>query len=109
MKTFKNVLVACGLVAAMTPASAHEFWLEPTAFSAPAGGHIVIYLCNGSGFEGWSLPRDPRRIEEFIAVGPDGAHPVVGLDGSQPAGLIRFTTPGGYVSRIANRAMTVQR
>jgi Domain of unknown function (DUF4198) len=109
MKTFKNVLVACGLVAAMTSASAHEFWLEPTAFTASAGGHIGIYLCNGSGFEGWSLPRDPRRIEEFIAVGPDGAHPVVGLDGSQPAGLVRFTAPGGYVIAYrSNRAMTVQ-
>ena len=90
-------------------ASAHEFWLEPTAFNAPAGRPIGIYVCNGSGFEGWSLPRDPRRIEEFVAVGPDGSHPVAGLDGSEPAGIVRLTGPGSYVLAYrSNRAMTVQ-
>jgi len=96
-------------VAAAPAASAHEFWLEPTAFNAPAGGPIGIYVCNGSGFEGWSLPRDPRRIEEFVAVGPDGSHPVVGLDGSEPAGIVRLTGAGSYVLAYrSNRAMTVQ-
>jgi len=109
MNPFMTALVAaCGLAAA-TSASAHEFWLEPTAFAAQVGGHIGVYVCNGSGYEGWSLPRDPRRIEEFVAVGPEGSQPVVGLDGSQPAGLVRFTSPGGYVIAFrSNRAMTVQ-
>src|SRR5262245_47085804 len=90
-------------------ASAHEFWLEPTAFNAPAGVPIGVYVCNGSGFEGWSLPRDTRRIQEFVAIGPDGAHPVVGLDGKEPAGVVRLVSPGGYVLAYrSNRAMTVQ-
>jgi uncharacterized GH25 family protein len=108
MNSFKVALAACGLLAGST-ASAHEFWLEPTAFNASAGGPIGIYVCNGSGFEGWSLPRDPRRIEAFVATGPDGAHPVVGLDGSEPAGIVRLTAPGGYVIAYrSNRSMTVQ-
>jgi len=104
------VTALLGVWVAVSPAaSAHEFWLEPTAFSAPVGGPIGIYVCNGSGFEGWSLPRDPRRIEEFVAVGPDGSHPVVGLDGSEPAGIVRLTGPGSYVLAYrSNRAMTVQ-
>jgi uncharacterized GH25 family protein len=91
-------------------ASAHEFWLEPTAFDTSAGRPIGVYVCNGSGFEGWSLPRDSTRIEEFIAVGPDGSHLVVGHDGTEPAGLVRLTSPGGYVVVFrSNRAMTMQR
>ena len=108
MKVFRTLTAGC-LVAVSAAASAHEFWLEPTAFAVPAGGHIGVYVCNGSGYEGWSLPRDPRRIEEFVAVGPDGSHPVLGLDGSEPAGLVRFAAPGGYVIAYrSNRAMTVQ-
>ena len=44
-----------------------------------------------------------------MAVGPDGSHPVVGLDGSEPAGIVRLTGPGSYVLAYrSNRAMTVQ-
>ena len=40
--------------------------LEPADASASR-------LCNGDGFEGWSLARDARRIEEFVAGGAMGA------------------------------------
>src|SRR5262245_32992909 len=104
----RAALLAVTLAQSMA-ASAHEFWLEPTAFTTPAGTPIGVFVCNGSGYEGWSLPRDSRRIEEFVAVGADGSHPVVGMDGSDPAGLVRLTAPGGYVIAFqSNRAMTVQ-
>jgi uncharacterized GH25 family protein len=107
VKTLKLALAAWGLLAGS--ASAHEFWLEPTAFTIRAGTPIGVYVCNGSGYEGWALPRDSRRIEEFVAVGTDGSHPVVGMDGADPAGLVRLTVPGGYVIAYqSNRSMTVQ-
>jgi hypothetical protein len=61
-----------GRLLAMCLPSAHEFWLEPTAFM-PGGGQIGVYVCNGSGFEGWSLPRSaPDRGSS--SPWPDGAH-----------------------------------
>ena len=78
-------------------ANAHEFWVEPSTFVPEADDPIGIRLCVGDGFEGWSLPRDARRIEHFVAAGPGGEQPIVGLDGADPAGVVRLTAPGGYV------------
>ncbi len=77
--------------------NAHEFWVEPSTFIPEADDPIGIRLCVGDGFEGWSLPRDARRIEHFVAAGPGGEQPIVGLDGADPAGVVRLTAPGGYV------------
>lgn len=88
-------------------ASAHEFWVEPSTFGLERGGLVGIRLCVGDGFEGWSLARNAQRIEKFVAAGPAGEQPIVGLEGSEPAGIARFTTPGGYVIAYrSNRAFT---
>lgn len=97
--------LAAGLACA--GAGAHEFWVEPSAFTLQPGARIGIRLCVGDGFEGWSLARNAQRIEQFIAAGPVGEQPVVGLDGSEPAGIARLTAPGSYVIAYrSNRAFT---
>lgn len=88
-------------------ANAHEFWVEPAAFKLARGGPVGIRLCVGDGFEGWSLARNAARVEAFVAAGPAGLQPVVGLDGADPAGIVRLTAPGGYVIAYrSNRAYT---
>jgi uncharacterized GH25 family protein len=88
-------------------ASAHEFWVEPSTFGLERGGPVGIRLCVGDGFEGWSLARNAQRIEKFVAAGPAGEQPIVGLDGSDPAGFARLTAPGDYVITYrSNRAFT---
>ncbi|MGH8130484.1 MAG: DUF4198 domain-containing protein, partial [Steroidobacteraceae bacterium] len=97
--------LAAGLVSAGL--HAHEFWVEPSAFTIERGGRIGLRLCVGDGFDGWSLARNTGRIERFVAAGPSGELPIVGLDGSDPAGVARFTVPGGYVIAYrSNRAFT---
>ena len=92
---------------ACATAGAHEFWVEPADFTHELGGRLGIRLCVGDGFEGWSLARNAQRIEMFVAAGPAGEQPIVGLDGSEPAGVARFTAPGGYVIAYrSNRAFT---
>lgn len=81
----------------MERAGAHEFWVEPTKFSLERGGPIGLRLCVGDGFEGWSLARNARRIEKFAALGPSGELPVLGLDGSEPAGLVRLAASGAWI------------
>ena len=98
-----------GLSAGLTPAGAqaHEFWIEPSAFALEPGGRIGVRLCVGDGFEGWSLARNTQRIEKFVVAGPAGEQPIVGMDGSDPAGIVRLAAPGGYVIAYrSNRAFT---
>lgn len=97
-------LVAAGASGA---ASAHEFWLEPSAFTVERGERIGVRLCVGDGFEGWSQARNPARIERFVAAGAAGQQSVVGLDGADPAGALRLTAPGDYVIAYqSDRAFT---
>jgi len=105
----RSIAMLHGLVIALgaATASAHEFWVEPSDFTLEHGGRVGIRLCVGDGFEGWSLARNAQRIEKFIAAGPSGQQPIVGLDGSEPAGVARFTAPGDYVIAYrSNRAFT---
>ncbi len=108
-RSIANALIlALALVLAPATAPAHEFWVEPSRFSLEPGGRISVRLCVGDEFEGWSLARDPRRIEKFVAGGAMGDVPVVGLDGSDPAGVVRLAAPGRYVVTYrSNRAFTV--
>jgi uncharacterized GH25 family protein len=97
-----------GLASIAAPAVAHEFWIEPSQTAPAAGGHIGVYLCNGDGYDGWSLPRDPGRVALFTAYGPEGARPIVGLDGSDPAGFVRFERGGPHVlAYTSQRAVSV--
>ena len=92
---------------ACVSANAHDSWIEPSSFTPASGARIELRLCEGDGFEGWSLPRNNRRIEKFVASGPLGEQPIVGRDGSEPAGIARFATAGGYVIAYrSNRALT---
>ncbi|MGH8198259.1 MAG: DUF4198 domain-containing protein [Steroidobacteraceae bacterium] len=97
--------LAAGLGAAGS--RAHEFWVEPSTFAVARGGRVGFRLCVGDGFEAWSLARNNERIEKFVAAGPSGEQPIVGLVGSDPAGVARFTEPGSYVIAYrSNRAFT---
>lgn len=86
---------------------AHDFWIEPSAWSPTIATRIGVTLCIGEQFQGWPSERNAARIEEFIAASGGSRQPVVGLDGSDPAGSVRFATPGGYVLGYrSNRAFT---
>jgi uncharacterized GH25 family protein len=112
MKLPITEVIAIGALAALAGlhcarAQAHEFWIEPSSFAISHEKPVGVRLCVADGFEGWSLPRDARRIEEFVAAGPAGIQPIVGLDGSDPAGVARFTAAGLHVVTFrSNRAYT---
>ncbi|MFZ2508115.1 MAG: DUF4198 domain-containing protein [Steroidobacteraceae bacterium] len=101
-----------GLMAGLGPmiAGGHEFWVEPANFAPEHGGPVAVRLCIGNGLEGWSMARNSQRIEKFVAAGPSGEQPVVGMHGADPAGIVRLATPGGYVIAYrSNRAFTKSR
>jgi uncharacterized GH25 family protein len=93
--------------------AAHDLWIEPTAFAPEVGRLIGIRLRVGQDLLGDPVPRDPALIDEFIAVTTTGRTPVVGRDGSDPAGIVRISSPGlaivGYRSNRTAIAIDAQK
>ncbi len=105
----RSIAVASVLVSALASASAnsHEFWIQPSTFHHATGGPVGVRFCIGEGFEAWPMSRNNRRIEIFVDSGPDGTRPVVGLDGADPAGVVRVDAVGTHVIVYgSNRAFT---
>lgn len=86
-----------------SPALAHDFWIEPSAFTPEAGQLVTLKLWVGERLGGETLPRNESQIDWFSAVRGPAAAPVLGIDGSEPAGFLRPAAPGGVV--IAYRSL----
>ena len=79
---------------AQVPLGAHDMWIEPTTF-VPGQGQIVgVRLRVGQDLLGDPIPRDPALINQFVVEDAKGRRPVIGRDGSDPAGLLRVAGPG---------------
>ena len=99
----KTTLIAL-LVA--VPVTAHEFWLEPSAFAPQAGRVIDVRLLVGDGFPGERYARNESHIRSFLLYGPHGRIPVAGRPGADPAGRVRI--PKGGADLIAYRSNTTR-
>jgi uncharacterized GH25 family protein len=100
--SFVFALVASLLTASM-PLGAHDFWIEPTGFTADVGRVLGVKLRVGQEFHGDPVPRSDELIGDFVAVDTLGRRQIVGRDGADPAGMLRVLAPGltivGYRSR----------
>jgi uncharacterized GH25 family protein len=101
----KRTTLATVMLAVLSgpPIVAHDMWIEPTAFHPAVGSVVGVRLRVGEHFVGDPIPRDPKLIEEFVSIDRTSRTPIVGRDGSDPAGFIRIVTPDllivGYRSR----------
>ena len=84
-----------------TPATAHEFWVEPSAFQPQIGDTITADLVIGTDFLGASAIYVPDQIERFAVIAaPDDATrdnsgiPITGRYGDRPAGTFTVSMPG---------------
>jgi uncharacterized GH25 family protein len=75
---------------------AHNFWIEPTTFTPAPGQRLAVRLRVGVELQGDPVPRDPKLIQRFVAVGPSGEAPVPGVPNTEPAGFEAFAAPGLY-------------
>lgn len=106
-------LIATLLVSLLAlPAAAHDFWIEPSAW-APAAGEVVrLHLKVGSAFIGDPVPRDPALIDRFELETRNGATAVAGIEGSDPAGIVRSDgrcSVVAYQSRPSAAALTPEK
>jgi len=103
----RRSILAFGIIGsvltASTPLNAHDFWIEPTKFMTDLGRVVGVKLRVGDDFHGDPVPRNEALIGDFVVVDAAGRRQVVGREGSDPAGLLRVTSPGllviGYRSR----------
>jgi uncharacterized GH25 family protein len=90
-------------LAAGLPARAHDFWIRPSRHRVAPGEVVKVHLKVGEHMRGEPVRRNPARMEAFVAVGPFGVQPLAGLDGSDPAGLLKASDPGTYVLAYRGR------
>ena len=99
----RSILVLCAALAVSASVNAHDFWIEPTGFTADLGRVVGVKLRVGDDFHGDAVPRSEELIDEFVVVDASGRRQIVGREGSDPAGLLRVMSPGlmviGYHSR----------
>lgn len=85
-------------------------WIEPATFLPESGQIVSLRLRVGQDLLGDPLPRSSELINQFIVVDPEGRKPVVGRDGSDPAGFVRVPMPGllvvGYYSNPSSVELT---
>ena len=87
-----------------TPATAHEFWVEPSAFQTQIGDTITADLVIGIDFLGTSMIYVPDQIERFAVIAAsddatrdDSDMPITGRYGDRPAGTFRVSMPGEHI------------
>lgn len=102
MKPTVLCLTILSTAALVAPVGAHDFWIEPSTFTPRTGELLKIALRVGDDFDGKPIPRDASKIRAFVAVGADGESPIVGRDGTDPAGLSRFASPGVQIIGYRN-------
>ncbi|PRY75052.1 putative GH25 family protein [Yoonia maritima] len=67
------------------PATAHEFWLEPTAYQIAADGTLEAHIVNGQNFAGTNQVFFPQRFEHFAIIAGGTGASVRGRAGDRPA------------------------
>jgi uncharacterized GH25 family protein len=97
-----SLLLACG------SAVAHEFWIQPAQFRPDNNAVLGVQLRVGDGFPGEPRPRDPNRLRRFVAISPDGTEDVAGIDGRDPAGLLRLKAVGVHVLAYESSASVIE-
>jgi uncharacterized GH25 family protein len=69
----------------VTPATAHEVWIEPLVFRATAAERIVAQIKNGQNFKGDQFPYIPSETVTAGIVDAKGKRPLIGSAGDEPA------------------------
>lgn len=100
--------LALALAINVTPLVAHDMWIEPTTFWPQTGQIVAVRLRVGQDMLGDPLPRDTSLIKQFIVEDSAGRKPLVGRDGSDPAGFLRVAAPGLLVVGYSSNPSSVE-
>ncbi len=88
--------------------TAHDLWIEPSAYKVQPGSVLKLRLRVGQDFKGDALPRNNSLIEKFAVFGPGSERPVIGQDGGDPAGFTKVETAGLHTVVYFSHFSTVE-
>lgn len=101
------------IVLAAAPLFAHDMWIEPMNFAPDPGEIVGVRLRVGQDLLGDPLARDSKLFKQFFVDDAEGRKPLVGRDGSNPAGFLRVPAPGllviGYNSNPSAVELTSEK
>ncbi|MGJ8626500.1 MAG: DUF4198 domain-containing protein [Sulfitobacter sp.] len=80
-----RLLFAVACAAPLTPAAAHEYWIEPEAYQVAIGDSIQGHFKNGQNFDGINLSFFDRTSTRFDQVFDGAVTPVEARAGDSPA------------------------
>ena len=78
----------------IAPASAHEFWLEPSDYAPKTGAEVTITHRNGQFFKGNSYPYILAWFKSFTITAGKDVKTVEGTPGDDPAATLTLSKPG---------------
>jgi uncharacterized GH25 family protein len=99
--------LALGVVSSVS-LLAHDMWIEPATFFPSAGQVVGVKLRVGEDLLGDPIARSATLINEFVVQDSAGRQPVVGREGSDPAGFIRASMPGLQIIGYRSNASAVE-
>lgn len=93
----RNLIVGVIMVC-VSGLNAHDFWIEPSTYTPNPKQRVQVALCVGDHFKGQPVARNSKRIEKFSVLAPSSEHatPIIGKDGTDPAGSFVCSSPGLY-------------
>jgi len=86
-------LLSLAFIGLPVTTEAHDFWLEPSDFSAVADSEITVSLREGVDFKGNTLPYITAWFQDFSQTTAAGRSDVLSLQGNDPAATL--TMPDG--------------
>lgn len=104
----RTTMRVAAAVLSLAPLPAHDMWIEPTTFLPQPGQIVGVRLRVGQDLLGDPLPRNPELVNQFIVQDAEGRKPVVGRDGSDPAGFLRVALPGLLVVGYRSNPSSVE-
>jgi len=108
MRLLAITLIALIIGLVRVPLFAHDMWIEPMTFSPQTGEIVGVKLRVGQDLLGDPLPRNSELINQFVVDDSEGLKPLVGRDGSDPAGFLRVPAPGLLVIGYRSNPSSVE-
>jgi uncharacterized GH25 family protein len=110
MQRFAGGLLPAFLILSLSPACclAHDFWIEPSSFRPATGELLNIGLRVGEHFVGEAVVRDPKRMERLVILSDGDPKPVPGVDGEDPAGIVRPDEPGVHIIGYRSKHSSIE-
>jgi hypothetical protein len=91
----KRPLTALALLTATAASTAHETWLLPSDFSAPAGESLEFSMTSGMGFPDLGSGIDPTRLSEAVLMLEDERRSLVPSAAREGALVLSGIPEGG--------------